>query len=626
MNRQIISAFILFLILNTSLGSLSVFAQSVSDKEENSIRLMSYNIRNAKGLDNITDYDRIANVILGLAPDIIGIQELDSVTGRSNGVDVLDILSRKTLMYSTYAASIDYDGGKYGIGILSKEKPINVIKVPLPCSNEPRMLLIVELEDYYFGNTHFALNAEDRMRAVDIIKREVEELDPNKPFFLVGDINDTPESDGVKSLMSEFKSLIPNNQYTFPADNPTICIDYIFGYDGEVGWSLLTDKGVVDEKVASDHRPLFADIRIHADKENIFRTKPYLQNPTGNGITISWLTNVPVHSWVEYGVDGNLDQRMELYVDGQMIVNNFHHKYRLENLIPGETYNYRVCSREIAVYEAYRKEFGETVISDTYIFRLPKENETDFKAIIFNDLHQRRNLIDLFSDLIADNDYDFVVFNGDNIDDPRNENQAVASLSYMNEKVGAESVPVFYIRGNHEIRNAYSIGLRDLLDYVGDKTYGSFSWGDTRFVILDCGEDKDDNTPVYYGFNDFSGLRKDQTNFLIEETISPEFKLASKKVLIHHIPVYGLGENAYNPSLVEWGDILKDAPFNVSIHGHTHRFAYHPEKSVGNNFPVVIGGGNNVESATVMILEKEGSEMTLRVLDASGVELLKKSL
>ena len=67
------------------------------------------------------------------------------------------------------------------------------------------------------------------------------------------------------------------------------------------------------------------------------------------------------------------------------------------------------------------------------------------------------------------------------------------------------------------------------MDYVGDKTYGSFSWGDTRFVILDCGEDKDDNTPVYYGFNDFSGLRKDQTNFLIEETISPEFKLASKK-------------------------------------------------------------------------------------------------
>ena len=36
------------------------------------------------------------------------------------------------------------------------------------------------------------------------------------------------------------------------------------------------------------------------------------------------------------------------------------------------------------------------------------------------------------------------------------------------------------MRGNHEIRNAYSIGLRDHFDYVGDKTYASFNWGDTR--------------------------------------------------------------------------------------------------------------------------------------------------
>lgn len=626
MKKQIISTFILLLLINTTLLSIKSFAQSISPKEENSIRLMSYNIRNAKGLDDITDYDRIANIIKNVAPDIIGIQELDSVTGRSKGVDVLDVLSRETLMYSTYAASIDYDGGKYGIGILSKEKPINVIKVPLPCRNEPRMLLIVELENYYFGNTHFSLNADDRMKAVEIIKREVKKLNEDKPFFLVGDINATPESEVVKSFMSEFKSLVPSNQYTIPADNPTKCIDYIFGHNGAVGWSPLTDKGVIDESVASDHRPLYADVRLHTEKAVIFRTKPYLQNPTGNGITISWLTNVPVHSWVEYGADGNLNHRMELYVDGQMIVNNFHHKLRLENLTPGETYSYRVCSREITVYEAYRKEFGETAVSDTYTFRLPKEDETDFKAIIFNDLHQRRTLIDQLSNLIAGIDYDFVVFNGDNIDDPRNENQAVASLSYMNEKVGAETVPVFYIRGNHEIRNAYSIGLRSLLDYVDDKTYGSFNWGDTRFVMLDCGEDKDDSHPVYYGLNNFSGLRKDQTDFLKEEINSSQFKMAAKRVLIHHIPVYGLNGNSYNPCLIEWGEVLKEASFNVSLHGHTHTYAYHPKSTIGNNFPVVIGGGNNAESATVMILEKEGSKMSLRVLNADGVELLKKSL
>ena len=40
----------------------------------------------------------------------------------------------------------------------------------------------------------------------------------------------------------------------------------------------------------------------------IFRTKPCLQSLTGNGITVSWLTHVPVYSWVEYtGVEESPD-------------------------------------------------------------------------------------------------------------------------------------------------------------------------------------------------------------------------------------------------------------------------------------------------------------------------------
>ncbi len=624
--RYISSVCFILIALIASVENFTVSAQVIHVQEENSIRLMSYNIRNARGLDEMTDYQRIADVINSVAPDIIAVQELDSVTARSKGVDVLDVLARNTLMNPTYASAIDYDGGKYGVGILSKEKPLSIKKIPLPGREEPRILLIVEMDDYYFGCTHFSLTDEDRLESVEIIKNEAEKLNSNKPFFLAGDMNATPESLVQQEMNSLFTSLVSPKQFTIPADNPDRCIDYIYGFNGTEGWSLLTDRGVIAEKMASDHRPLYADIRIHSERDNIFRTKPYLQNPTGNGISISWLTNVPVHSWVEYGTDGNLDQTLELYVDGQMIVNNFHHKFRLNNLIPGETYSYRVCSREIAVYEAYRKEFGETAISEIYTFRLPAESDTDFKAVILNDLHQRRNLIDMFAELIAEIDYDLVFFNGDNIDDPRDEDQAVASLAYMNEKVRAESVPVFYIRGNHEIRNAYSIGLRDLLDYVDNKTYGAFNWGNTRFVMLDCGEDKDDSHPVYYGLNDFSGLWKDQADFLKMEINSTEFKLADKRVLIHHIPVYGLGENAYNPSLDEWGEILKDAHFDISLHGHTHRFAYHPMDSIENNFPVVIGGGNNEESATIMILEKDGNDMTLSVLDVEGVELLKLNL
>ncbi len=600
---------------------ISAFARELPVQEENAIRLMSYNVRNAKGMDGITDYQRIADVINGAKPDIIAVQELDSVTNRSNQVDVLDVLSRKTLMFPTYAAAIDFDGGKYGVGVLSKEKPLSVKRIPLPGREEARVLLIVELDAYYFGCTHFSLNAEDRLQAVAIIKRHAAELD--KPFFLAGDMNASPESPVQEAMNESFTALTSPKQNTFPATDPDACIDYIYGYKGMADWSRLTNRGVIAEEVASDHRPLYAEVRLHATKDEIFRTRPYLQNPTGNGMTISWLTNVPVHSWVEYGTDGKLDQTLQLYVDGQMLCNNYHHKFRLENLEPGKTYSYRVHSREIAVYEAYRKEFGETAVSETYTFRLPSAQDTDFTAIIFNDLHQRRELVDKFSELIKDIDYDFVILNGDVIDDPRDEAQAVASMSYMNEHFGAETVPVFYIRGNHEIRNAYSIGLRDLLDYVGDKTYGSFNWGDTRMVMLDCGEDKEDGHWVYYGLNDFTGLRNDQADFLKEELNSDAFKKAEKRVLIHHIPIYGQREGSYNPSLEAWGTILKDAPFDVALNGHTHRFAHHPKHSVGNNFPVVVGGGNNPQSATMMVLKKAGKKMTLKVLDVAGEEKLR---
>lgn len=52
-------------------------------------------------------------------------------------------------------------------------------------------------------------------------------------------------------------------------------------------------------------------------------------------------------------------------------------------------------------------------------------------------------MLDLLADQIEGIDYDFVMFNGDCIDDPRNESEVVHFLSYLNKKVKAENVPVF---------------------------------------------------------------------------------------------------------------------------------------------------------------------------------------
>lgn len=584
------------------------------------LRIMSYNIRNAKGLDGKTDYLRIADVINRIAPDVVAVQELDSVTNRSGQTDVLRELSERTLMHRTFSPAISFDGGKYGIGILSKEKPLSVTYIPLPGREEARTLLIAEFGNYVFCSTHFSLTEEDQIKTVPILEKELGSI--RKPVFLAGDLNAKPESALITRLAESFILINNPKNHTFPADKPDVCIDYIASYKTPDTAYTVLSQYVVNEPIASDHRPVVAEIRFKSDASAIFRTRPYLQNPTGNGITVMWNTTVPVHSWVEYGTDKNNLKKQQLVVNGQVISNNYLHKIRLENLESGVPYYYRVCSREITLYQAYKKEFGETAVSDFYTFTLPSEQTKDFTALIFNDLHKQNGTLEQLFEQVKDTPYNFVVFNGDCIDDPKDEPEAIRFLSAMNETVGATHVPVFYLRGNHEIRNAFSIGLKDLFDYVGGKTYGAFSWGDTRFVMLDCGEDKPDDHWVYYNLNDFSGLREEQAGFLKNELSGKAFKKAKRHVLLHHIPIYG-DTDKYNPCLELWSPLLGKAPFDVAINAHTHRHSYLPKKSqAGNNFPVVIGGGYSPKDATVMVLQKKGNDLSLKVFNAEGHTIL----
>lgn len=577
---------------------------------------MTYNIRNAKGMDGVCNFQRIANVISNEAPDVVAIQELDSMTTRSGQKFVLNEIAERTQMHASYAPAISFQGGKYGIGILSRKKPLDIHSYPLPGREEARMLMVAEFEDYFFACTHLSLTEEDRLASLDIIKKSVGKSD--KPYFLAGDLNDTPDSKFIKALQQDFQVLTNLKKPTFPAPEPTETIDYIAAWKHRSNNFANLSAQVHEEPLASDHRPLTVQLRTAIKADKIFLTRPYLQNPANNGMTIMWETSIPTYSWVEYGTDTTLLSRARLLIDGQAEFNESIHKIRLEGLIPGQTYYYRVCSQEILQYKAYSKKFGHTAKSEFHSFTMPATDTDSFTAIIFNDLHQRSAVFQALLKQVKQIDYDFVIFNGDCIDDPINHAQATRFVKELTEGVGGNLIPTLFMRGNHEIRNAYSVGLRKHMDYVGGKTYGAFNWGDTRIVMLDCGEDKPDSTPVYYDLNDFTQLRQDQAGFLKEELKSKEFKKADKRILIHHIPLYGCDNLCWDL----WEPLLRKAPFHVSINAHTHKFAYHPKGTLKNNYPVVIGGGNKLENATVMIIEKKKGELRIKVLNVEGNVLL----
>lgn len=216
--------------------------------------LASYNIRNAKGLDGRVSYDRIAEVIRKFGADAVAIQEADSATQRSHGLFVLQELGRRTGMYPVYAPAIDYNGGTYGIGMLCSEQPVDVKRFPLPGEEERRALLVVEFPRYVYACTHLSLTEKDRLASVAVIVGALKGY--QKPVFLAGDWNDTPDSPFLSEMKKSFDILTRPDAHTFPADAPENTIDYIALLRQDSPKAGCTHAEVFEAPIESDHRPV----------------------------------------------------------------------------------------------------------------------------------------------------------------------------------------------------------------------------------------------------------------------------------------------------------------------------------------------------------------------------------
>jgi len=218
------------------------------------LRNISYNIRNGNGMDDVNNLERVAAVICAEKADFIAIQEVDSMTTRSGSKYVLGDLAKMTGTHATYAPAIDYDGGKYGIGLLSQTEPLGHKTYALPGREEKRVLLVTEFEKLYVCTAHFSLTEQDRIASAKIVLDILKALD--KPLLFAGDLNALPESKEMVMLNSELESVVFGEK-TWQSDSPTEAIDYIFG----IGVEPLESR-VIEETTASDHRPILAKVKL----------------------------------------------------------------------------------------------------------------------------------------------------------------------------------------------------------------------------------------------------------------------------------------------------------------------------------------------------------------------------
>lgn len=238
----------------------AAIAALASCSEPTTVKMMSYNIHNGIGLDEVTDYSRIGEMIKSHTPDVVAIQEIDSATTRSGGVYVLGEIAKAAGMNDYYAPAIDYRGGKYGIGLLCKEEPISIKRHALPGREEQRALIIAEFPEYVFACTHLSLTEADRDSSAVIITDIAKQY--QKPFYIAGDFNAEPTEPFFSTFTKNFIPITGTKTPTFPADTPNVVIDYVMSYNPNGVSVTAENPGVIDEPAMSDHRPIIVTVSI----------------------------------------------------------------------------------------------------------------------------------------------------------------------------------------------------------------------------------------------------------------------------------------------------------------------------------------------------------------------------
>jgi endonuclease/exonuclease/phosphatase family metal-dependent hydrolase len=225
------------------------------------LRLASFNIRKAKGVDGRYDPGRIVDILAGLDADVIALQEADFRWRGRPGALSPDMIRQHTdydlVPVTTHGDSL----GWHGNAVLVRRGSLvtDVKRLILP-GLEPRGALRIDMDaggPFSVIATHLGLTRFHRQRQLAAISAAV--APDGRPTAILGDFNEWSATRGLDPLRAAFTVHAPGK--SFHAAMPMAALDRI-----ALGPGLtLTDGGVVQTRqslLASDHLPIWGDVLI----------------------------------------------------------------------------------------------------------------------------------------------------------------------------------------------------------------------------------------------------------------------------------------------------------------------------------------------------------------------------
>jgi endonuclease/exonuclease/phosphatase family metal-dependent hydrolase len=233
------------------------------------LRVMTYNIHVGVGMDKKLDLQRIADVINNEHPDFVGLQEVDRGVKRTEGKDEIAELAKMTSMNYVFAHNLDYQGGQYGVAVLSRFPTARVDhrKYENLREAERRGMIRVEVviggRTINFVTTHLDYQYDDgRLFEAQQLQKFLQDV--KGPLIVVGDFNDEPSGAAYNLMLAGFDDAWLQGSakaagLTYPADKPVKRIDYVFTRRAD---GMKAKKAWVVNTLASDHLPLVVDLEL----------------------------------------------------------------------------------------------------------------------------------------------------------------------------------------------------------------------------------------------------------------------------------------------------------------------------------------------------------------------------
>ncbi|MBE6783035.1 MAG: metallophosphoesterase [Ruminococcaceae bacterium] len=329
---------------------------------------------------------------------------------------------------------------------------------------------------------------------------------------------------------------------------------------------------------------------------------------------ILWETSTKGSGYVKYTYNGE-EKIIWDETSGIIRTDDFVHRVVVpKKELQGNTY--KVGSQYVGFKFGYSAAKGRTVESKEYNFR-GVEKEDDINVLCISDIHYMEKQMYQSLEYFKETTPDVIFYMGDITSDLISKEQFADYILKDAHDLSGGEIPIVYLRGNHETRGEFGAQLIEYFPTETGEFYYTFEFGPMSAVVLDYGEDKEDDHKEYSGLVNFAEYREKEFGWLCSLE-KEEFADSTYKLALCHSPVL---DDHFGK---DWTQPLKDLEMDLIVGGHYHKCDF-----VDGELPIFFDGGkiNSKDGcwAASMMTLKDG-QIHMLTIDNSGNVLLDKTI